>query len=197
MSDFCHLHVHSEYSLLDGLGRTSDLAKEAARLGQPALALTDHGVMHGAVEFFRNCKKNNVKPIVGVEAYMTPHGRSMSDRDPNKDKHRHHLLLLAQNMTGYKNLLKLSSEAQLEGYYYKPRVDADLLARYADGLICTTGCMAAEIPWLLNPEDGRAPQPEKAFERLQWYIDVFGRDRFFIELQEHSIPALTTINKTL
>ena len=197
MSDFCHLHVHSEYSLLDGLGRTADLAKEAAKLGQPALALTDHGVMHGAVEFFRNCKKNNVKPIVGVEAYMTPHGRSMTDRDPTKDKHRHHLLLLAQNMTGYKNLLKLCSQAQLEGYYYKPRVDADLLARHAEGLICTTGCMAAEIPWLLNPEDGRAPQPEKAFERLQWYIDVFGRDRFFVELQEHSIPALTTINKTL
>ena len=197
MSDFCHLHVHSEYSLLDGLGRTADLAKEAARLGQPALALTDHGVMHGAIEFFRNCKKNGVKPIIGVEAYMTPHGRSMSDRDSNKDKIRHHLLLLAQNMTGYKNLLKLCSEAQLEGYYYKPRVDADLLARYADGLICTTGCMAAEIPWLLNPEDGRPPQPEKALERLQWYIDVFGRDRFFVELQEHSIPALTAINKTL
>ena len=197
MSDFCHLHVHSEYSLLDGLGRTADLAKEAARLGQPALALTDHGVMHGVIEFFRNCKKNGVKPIIGVEAYMTMHGRGMVDRDPNKDKARHHLLLLAQNMTGYKNLLKLCSEAQLEGYYYKPRVDADLLARHADGLICTTGCMAAEIPWLLNPEDGRPPQPDKAFERLQWYIDVFGRDRFFVELQEHSIPALTSINKTL
>ncbi len=196
-SDFCHLHVHSEYSLLDGLGRTKDLAKEAARLGQPALALTDHGVMHGAIEFFRNCKKSGVKPIIGVEAYMTPHGRSMTDRDPNKDKMRHHLLLLAQNMTGYKNLLKICSDAQLNGYYYKPRIDADYLAAHADGLICTTGCMAAEIPWLLNPEDGRVPQPEKAFERLQWYLDVFGRERFFIELQEHSIPALTKINSTL
>ena len=196
-ADFVHLHVHSEYSLLDGLGRTADLAKEAARLGQPALALTDHGVMHGAIEFFRNCQKVGVKPIIGVEAYLTPQGRTMQDRDPNKDNVRHHLLLLAQNMTGYKNLLKICSDAQLEGFYYKPRIDADYLAAHADGLICTTGCMAAEIPWLLNPEAGRLPQPDKALERLRWYLDVFGRDRFYVELQEHNIPALTQINKTL
>lgn len=196
-SNFCHLHCHSEYSLLDGLGRTAHLAKEAARLGQPALALTDHGVMHGAIEFFRNCKKQGVKPIIGVEAYMTPHGRGMGDKDPHKDKVRHHLLLLAQNMTGYKNLLKICSDAQLNGFYYKPRIDADYLAAHAEGLICTTGCMAAEVPYLLNPEEGRPPQPELALERLQWYIDVFGRERFFIELQEHNIPALTEINKTL
>ncbi|MDM8532770.1 DNA polymerase III subunit alpha [Anaerolineales bacterium HSG25] len=197
MCDFVHLHVHSEYSLLDGLGRTAHLAKEAKRLGQKALALTDHGVMHGAIEFFRNCKKNEVKPIIGVEAYMTPFGRPMNSRDPHKDKVRHHLLLLAQNMTGYKNLLKICSNAQLNGYYYKPRIDADFLAQHSDGLICTTGCMAAEVPWLLNAEDGRTPQPDKAMERLRWYLDVFGRDRFFVELQEHSIPALTDINKTL
>lgn len=196
-SNFVHLHVHSEYSLLDGLGRTADLAKEAARLKQPALAITDHGVMHGAIEFFRNCKKQGVKPIIGVEAYLTPYGRKMTDTDPHKDKVRHHLLLLAQNMTGYKNLLKICSDAQLNGFYYKPRIDADYLAAHAEGLICTTGCMAAEIPHLLNPENGRPPQPELALERLRWYIDVFGRDRFFVELQEHSIPALTQINKTL
>ena len=198
MSNFCHLHCHSEYSLLDGLGRTKDLAKEAARLGQPALALTDHGVMHGAIEFFRNCNNEGVKPIIGVEAYMTPHGRAMTSTDPMKDKVRHHLLLLAENMTGYKNLLKICSDAQLQGFYYKPRIDADYLATHSEGIICTTGCMGAEIPYLLNPENkGGPPQPELAMERLQWYIDVFGRDRFFIELQEHSIPALTEINKTL
>jgi DNA polymerase-3 subunit alpha len=197
MSNYCHLHCHSEYSLLDGLGRTADLAKEAARLGQPALALTDHGVMHGAIEFFRNCTKQGVKPIIGVEAYLTPHGRPMQGKDPVKDKTRHHLLLLAQNMTGYKNLLKICSDAQMNGYYYKPRIDAEYLAAHAEGLICTSGCMAAEIPWLLNPEDGRMPQPDKALERLQWYLEVFGRERFFIELQEHHIPALTAINKTL
>lgn len=196
-SNFVHLHVHSEYSLLDGLGRTANLAKEAARLGQPALALTDHGVMHGAIEFFRNCKKQGVKPIIGVEAYLTPFGRKMTDTDPNKDKVRHHLLLLAQNMTGYKNLLKICSDAQLQGFYYRPRIDADYLAAHSDGLICTTGCMAAEIPYLLNPEEGRPPQPDLALERLRWYLEVFGRERFFIELQEHSIPALTQINKTL
>ena len=179
-SNFCHLHCHSEYSLLDGMGPTASLAREAARLGQPALALTDHGVLHGAVEFFRNAKKNDVKPIIGIEAYITPFGRSMADRDPNKDKTRHHLLLLAMNMDGYKNLLKIASSAQLEGYYYKPRIDADFLAAHADGLICTSGCMAAEIPWLLNSGEGRVSQPEQALERLKWYLDVFGRDRFFI-----------------
>lgn len=195
--DFVHLHVHSEYSLLDGLGKTSALAAQAAKLGQPALALTDHGVLHGAVEFFRACKKEGIKPIIGVEAYITPYGRSMTDRDPEKDKVRHHLLLLAQNQTGYRNLLQICSSAQLEGYYYRPRIDADFLAAHADGLICTSGCMAAEIPYLLNAESGRAPQEELARQRLQWYIDVFGRDRFFIELQEHNIPALTQVNKTL
>jgi DNA polymerase-3 subunit alpha len=196
-SDFVHLHVHSEYSLLDGLGRTAQLAAEAARLGQSALALTDHGVMHGMIEFSRHCKKHGVKPIVGVEAYLTLHGRGMVGRDPQEDKTRHHLLVLAQNMTGYKNLLQLCSDAQLQGYYYRPRIDADYLAAHADGLICTTGCMAAEIPWLLNGGEGRPPQEEKALERLQWYLDVFGRDRFFIELQEHDIPELTRINRTL
>jgi DNA polymerase-3 subunit alpha len=196
-SDFVHLHVHSEYSLLDGLGRTVHLAQEAARLGQPALALTDHGVMHGAIEFFRNCTKAGVKPIIGVEAYLTPQGRSMQDRDPNKDSLRHHLLLLAQNMTGYKNLLKICSDAQLQGFYYKPRIDADYLAAHAEGLICTTGCMAAEIPRLLSPGNGAPSQPEKALERLRWYLEVFGRDRFFVELQEHNIPELTQVNKTL
>lgn len=197
MGDFVHLHVHSEYSLLDGLGRTDHLAKEAARLGQAALALTDHGVMHGAIEFFRNCKKQNVKPIIGVEAYLTPHGRTMRDRDSQKDNVRHHLLLLAQNMTGYKNLLQICSDAQMKGFYYRPRIDADYLAAHAEGLICTTGCMAAEIPALLVSNEGRPPQEAKALERLRWYLDVFGRERFYVELQEHSIPELTRINKTL
>ncbi len=195
-SDFVHLHVHSEYSLLDGLSRPKDLVKRAVAIDQPALALTDHGVMHGAIEFFRAAKTGGIKPIIGVEAYMTPHGRPMDGRDPNKDRTRHHLLLLAQNMTGYKNLLKIASDAQLNGYYYKPRIDADYLAAHNEGLICTTGCMAAEIPFLLNDEKGPA-NPEKAMQRLEWYLDVFGRDRFFIELQEHSIPSLTKINKTL
>jgi len=116
--DFVHLHVHSEYSLLDGLGRTSALAKRAAEMGQPALALTDHGVMHGAIEFARAARQAGVRPLLGVEAYLTPYGRPMTGRDPERDKSRYHLLLLAENMTGYRNLLKLCSDAQFDGYYY-------------------------------------------------------------------------------
>jgi len=113
---FVHLHVHSEYSLLDGLGRIAPMAKRTAELGQPALALTDHGAMHGAIEFARACKKEGVKPILGVEAYITQHGRPMTGRDSELDKSRHHLLLLAENLTGYRNLLQICSVAQFDGY---------------------------------------------------------------------------------
>src|SRR5512135_3353319 len=115
--DFVHLHVHSEYSLLDGLGTTGGLAKRAGELGQPALALTDHGVMHGAIEFSRACKAAGVKPLLGVEAYLTANGRPMGGRDGDLDKNRYHLLLLAENMTGYRNLLQICTDAQLDGYY--------------------------------------------------------------------------------
>ena len=195
--DFVHLHVHSEFSLLDGLGRVDKLVERAKALGQPALALTDHGTMHGVIPFFRACKSAGIRPVIGVEAYMTRWGRPMTGRDSVDDKDRHHLLLLAQNQTGYRNLLKICSDAQLEGYYYKPRIDAEYLAANAEGLICTTGCLAAELPSLLNPEKGALPQERLALDRLHWYLDVFGKDRFFIELQEHDIPALQTVNKTL
>ena len=190
--DFVHLHVHSEYSLLDGLGRIKNLVKEAKRLGQPALALTDHGVMHGAIEFFRACKEQGVRPLIGVEAYQTTFGRAMGGRDPQLDKENYHLLLLARNMTGYHNLLKVASHAQLNGYYYKPRVDHDFLAKHAEGLFCTTGCLGAEVPQLLYQG-----KEKEAYDRLGWYVEVFGRENFAIELQEHSIPELITVNKTL
>ena len=193
--DFVHLHVHSEFSLLDGLGRVEKLVERAQRLGQPALALTDHGTMHGVIPFFRACKGAGIRPVIGVEAYLTRHGRSMDGRDPALDKNRHHLLLLAQNQTGYKNLLQICSAAQMSGYYYRPRIDADYLAAHSEGLICTTGCLAAEVPALLSPESSKQ-QPKLALERLQWYVDVFGKDRFFIELQEHDIPALRAVSYT-
>ncbi|HEY52273.1 MAG TPA: DNA polymerase III subunit alpha [Caldilineae bacterium] len=194
--DFVHLHVHSEYSLLDGLSKISDLIARTLELGQPAIALTDHGSMHGTIDFYNAATKAGVKPIIGVEAYMTRWGRPMTGRDSRKDRERHHLLLLAQNQTGYKNLLKLVSEAELNGYYYRPRIDADLLAKYNEGLICSTGCLAAEVPYYLSDEKKPA-DPKMALERLHWYLDVFGRDRFYIELQEHDIPSLHKINKTL
>ena len=194
--DFVHLHVHSEFSLLDGLSKISDLITRTKELGQPAVALTDHGSMHGTIDFFNAATKAGVKPIVGVEAYMTPWGRSMSDRELQIDRTRHHLLLLAQNQTGYENLLNIVSEAELNGYYYRPRVDADLLAKYNEGLICTSGCLAAEVPYYLSDEKGPA-DPKMALERLNWYLDVFGRDRFYMEFQEHNIPTLHKVNKTL
>jgi len=190
--DFVHLHVHSEYSLLDGMGRTAQMAKRTAELGQSALALTDHGVMHGAIEFARACKKEGVRPILGVEAYLTQFGRPMSGRDSELDKQRYHLLLLAENLTGYRNLLKLCSDAQFDGYYYKPRIDADYLAAHNEGIICLSGCLAAELPTLLA--NG---QEDKALERLHWYRDIFGPERWYVEFQEHNIAELTTVNKQL
>ncbi len=190
--DFVHLHVHSEYSLLDGLGRIGQLTARAVELGQPALALTDHGTMHGAIEFVRAARKAGVKPLLGVEAYLTRYGRPMGGRDPEQDRNRHHLLLLAENMTGYRNLLQICSSAQMDGYYYRPRIDADYLAAHSEGLICTSGCLSAELPTLL-----KNGQDAKAVERLQWYRDVFGPERWYIEFQEHDIPELTDVNKRL
>jgi DNA polymerase-3 subunit alpha len=190
--EFVHIHTHSEYSLLDGLGRIKDLVKEAKKLGQPALALTDHGAMHGAVEFFRACKGAEIKPLIGVETYQTIWGRAKEGRDPQFDKENYHQLLIAQNMTGYRNLLKLVSESNLRGFYYKPRIDHNLLEQHAEGLVCTTGCLGAEVPQLLMQG-----KEKEAYERLGWYVDLFGKDKFFIELQEHSIDELKEVNKIL
>ncbi len=187
---FVHLHVHSEYSLLDGLSRLDQLAKRAKALNQPALALTDHGVMFGVMPFYQACKDNGVKPIIGMESYVA--ARGMTDRDPQLDRERTHLLLLAENQTGYLNLLQIASAAQLDGYYYRPRIDLDYLASHSEGLICTTGCMAADIPRAIGAGD-----MNKAHALMGQYIDIFGPERFFIELQEHSIPELTAINKAL
>ena len=188
---FVHLHCHSEYSLLDGLSRIPQLVKRAKELGQPAVALTDHGVMYGAVEFFNAAVAEGIKPIIGMESYLA-RGK-MSEKRPGEDTKPYHLLLLAKNMTGYKNLLKLASLAQLEGFYYKPRIDKDTLAAHAEGLICTTGCLAAEIPRLLTEDN----QPEKARRELDWYYQVFGKENFFFELQDHSLPELRGLNKSL
>ncbi len=186
---FVHLHVHSEYSLLDGLAKVSALANAAAAMGMPALALTDHGVMYGAVEFYQAAKAAGIKPILGIEAYLAPH--RMTDRG-KEHKKPFHLLLLAQNNTGYKNLLKLATAAQLEGFYYKPRIDREILAEHNEGLIATTGCLSGEIPKAIQQGNLKA-----ARERLAWYVDVFGRDRFFVELQSHDIPELPEVNRQL
>ncbi|MGB1250278.1 MAG: PHP domain-containing protein [Candidatus Promineifilaceae bacterium] len=189
-NDFVHLHVHSEYSLLDGLSRIPDLAKRAVELGQPAIALTDHGTMYGTIDFYRACKKAGVKPIIGLETYVAK--RKMTDMVAAHDRQRFHALFLAKNQTGWLNLLKVASESQLRGYYYKPRVDHEFMAAHSEGIISTTGCMAAEIPKAIG-----AGQMDKAHELMSFYLDVYGRDNLFIELQEHHIPELTEINKKL
>ncbi len=190
-SDFVHLHVHSEYSLLDGLGRIADLTARAAELGMPALALTDHGVMYGAIEFYRAAKAQGIKPIIGVEMYIAPH--RMTDRDPKKDRSLYHLVLLAKNNTGYQNLLRIATAAQLEGFYYKPRVDKEYLAAHAEGLIALTACGSGEVPRLVR--DGLW---DRARQVAGWYRDVFGPDNFCLELQKHEgLPELEKINAGL
>ncbi len=190
MSDFVHLHVHTEYSLLDGFSNIKKLVQRAAELEMPALAITDHGTMFGVIDFYNAATKAGVKPIIGLEAYMA--ARGMKDRDSVKDKKSSHLMLLAENQTGYLNLLKIASAAQLQGFYYFPRIDHEFLAAHSEGLIATSGCMAAEIPRAVNQG-----QMDAARQKLDWYYEVFGPDRFFIELQQHEIPELEQINKGL
>ncbi|MBI3360100.1 MAG: DNA polymerase III subunit alpha, partial [Chloroflexi bacterium] len=187
---FAHLHVHTEYSLLDGLSKIDRLVARATELNMPALAITDHGTMFGTIEFYRACKQVGIKPIVGVETYMA--ARGMRDRDHNEDRKSFHLLLLAQNDAGYRNLLNIATASQLDGFYYNPRIDHDFLAGHAEGLICTTGCMSGEVPRAIV--EGRM---EEARRKMDWYFEVFGRDNFFIEVQQHDIPELAGVNKAL
>jgi len=187
---FAHLHVHTEYSMLDGFSNIKKLVKRVKELDMPAVAITDHGTMFGVIDFYKAATSAGVKPIIGVEAYMA--ARGMQDRDSKLDRSSYHLLLLAENETGYKNLLKISSAAQLDGFYYYPRIDRDFLAANSEGIICTSGCMSAEIPRALLNDD-----PEEAVRRMNWYYDVFGPDRFFVELQQHNIKEITDLNKKL
>jgi DNA polymerase-3 subunit alpha len=187
---FVHLHVHTVYSLLDGFSNVKKLVKRAKEMDMPALAITDHGTMFGVIEFFNAATEAGIKPIIGMESYMA--ARGMKDRDSKLDKKSTHLLLLAENETGYRNLLQIASAAQLEGFYYYPRIDHDFLAAHSEGLICTSGCMSAEIPRLLVEEN-----PQEAVRRMDWYYEVFGPDRFYVELQQHNIRELVDLNKRL
>jgi DNA polymerase-3 subunit alpha len=187
---FVHLHVHSEFSLLDGLSRIPALVQRARELEMPALALTDHGAMFGVVDFYHAAHKTGIKPIIGMEAYLAPNG--MRDRDPGRDGRAFHLLLLAENDTGYRNLLAIATASQLEGFYYRPRIDHEYLAAHAEGLICTSGCLSGEVPRALL--EGRQ---QAASSLLDWYFEVFGRQRFFLELQHHDLPELPEVNRQL
>ncbi|MDB5330049.1 MAG: dnaE, partial [Phycisphaerales bacterium] len=175
---FVHLHVHTHYSLLDGACRISDLVKRTKALGMNSLAITDHGCMFGVIEFFNECKKEGIKPILGMEAYMAPGDRR--DRSTSHSDSSYHLLLLAENLEGYKNLVKLSSLAYREGFYYKPRIDKETLRQYKNGLIATSACLGGEIPSAFLKRDAKS-----AKNVAETYLEIFGPDRFFIEVQKH------------
>jgi DNA polymerase-3 subunit alpha len=180
-SGFVHLHVHSQYSLLDGASRIEDLINKAREYRMPALALTDHGNMFGAVEFYTRVLESGLKPIVGYEAYVAPGSRkdkkSLGIRDAS-----FHLTLLAKDEVGYRNLMKLASSAYLEGFYYRPRIDKEILSEYREGLIALSGCLKGEIPQLINTGN-----LNRAREAAGQYRDMFGSEDFYLELQDHGI----------
>ena len=176
-ADFAHLHVHTEYSLLDGFSRTKKLVQQAKALGMQHLAITDHGAMFGAIEFYKACKAGGINPIIGIEAYLT---EDMHDHSKRFSDDYHHLLLLARTNTGYYNLLKLTTIANSEGWHLRPRIDKKVLEKYAEGLIVTSTCLSGEIPKMLLKE-----QVEEAYQMARWYQNVFGQENFYLEIQEH------------
>ena len=185
---FVHLHCHSEYSLLDGANRIDDLIRRAQEFEQPALAITDHGNLHAAWDFQEKAKKAKIKPIIGMEAYVAPGDRRARNRPTLGAKPYFHLVILAQNAVGYRNLVKLSSLSYTEGFYVKPRVDRELLAKYSEGLVVSSACMAGEVASHLL-----AGQDAAAREAAEWYANVF-RDRYYLEVQAHDSPGQSDLN---
>jgi DNA polymerase III subunit alpha len=189
MKEFVHLHVHTEYSLLDGAARVNDLVKTAKELGMPAVAMTDHGVMYGAIEFYKACKKEGIKPIIGCEIYVTDNRR---EKSAGQKAPMHHLVLLAKDNQGYRNLMHIVSAAWLEGFYYKPRADKDLLREYSQGLIALGGCLKGEVSRsILNGETNHSR------EAAEEYREIFGEENFYLEIQDHKIPEQKIVNEGL
>ncbi|HEY5345621.1 MAG TPA: DNA polymerase III subunit alpha [Verrucomicrobiae bacterium] len=189
-ADFVHLHLHTEYSLLDGACRLDKLMERAHELKFPALAITDHGAMHGVIEFYQAARAKGIKPIIGCEVYVAP-GSRLERKKVEGDKY-HHLGLLAKDEAGYKNLIKLTTAAHLEGYYYKPRIDKEILAAHSEGLIAMSGCLASEIPDLIMKD-----QIAKARDAVDFFKQTLGAENFFLELQNHGIPEQAKVNKQL
>jgi len=178
--DYVHLHNHTQYSLLDGLTKVPALLEYVKESGMSAVAMTDHGTLSGAIEFYKEAKSRDIKPIIGMEAYVA--ARTIADKDPAKDKNYYHLIILAMNNVGYQNLMRLSTIANLEGVYYKPRIDHALLEKYNGGLIILSACIGGEIG-----DNLRQGQYDKAKEIASWYKKVFG-DRYYLEVQDHGHP---------
>ena len=191
-ADFVHLHLHSEYSLLDGACRMDRLMERAHALKFPSLALTDHGVLFGAIDFYQAARDKGIKPIIGCEVYVAPGSRLEKKSPGGRGGEYNHLILLAKDETGYKNLIKLSTEAHLTGFYYKPRIDKELLAQHKDGLIVMSACLAGEIPELIVNNDLK-----KARETIDWFKQVFGPENFYLELMNHGIADQVKVNRHL
>jgi len=189
-ADFVHLHLHTEYSLLDGACRLDKLMDRAHELKFPALAITDHGAMHGVIEFYQAARAKGIKPIIGCEVYVAP-GSRLERKKVEGDKY-HHLGLLVKDETGYKNLIKLTTAAHLEGYYYKPRIDKEILAAHSEGLIAMSGCLASEIPDLIMKD-----QIDRARDVVDFFKQTLGAENFFLELQNHGIPEQAKVNQQL
>ncbi|MDD6069500.1 MAG: PHP domain-containing protein, partial [Clostridiales bacterium] len=188
---FTHLHVHTQYSLLDGASKINELMARTKELGMDSIAITDHGVMHGVIEFYKEAKKAGIKPIIGCEVYVAPGSRF--DREVSKGEERYyHLVLLAENDAGYHNLIKIVSKGYTEGYYYKPRVDKELLMEYHEGIIALSACLAGEVATYL-----RLGLYDEAKKAALSYQDIFGKDNFFLELQDHGIMEQQTVNQGL
>ena len=180
MQDFVHLHVHSEYSLLDGAARIGDLVNRAKELGMKALAITDHGVMFGVIDFYKACEKAGIRPVIGCEVYTA--ARRLQDKDPEKDKYQGHLILLAENNTGYRNLIKIVSTGFVEGFYYKPRIDYSVLRKHSEGIICLSACLKGNVQWKLLSGDYEGAKQEAL--TLQ---EIFGEGNFFLEVQNQGL----------
>lgn len=188
MPDFIHLHVHTEYSLLDGASSIPKLLDKCKELGMPGIAITDHGVMYGVVDFYRQAKERGLKPVIGCEVYVAP--RSMHERESSKDANYSHLVLLAENQTGYQNLMALSSLGFTEGFYYKPRIDYHTLEKYSEGLIGLSACLAGDIPRLLYQD-----RYKEAVELARRLESIFGQGSFFLELQDHGLEDQIKVNQ--
>lgn len=186
---FVHLHVHSEFSLLDGANRIKDLPVRAKELGMNSIAITDHGVMFGVIDFYKACKANGVKPIIGCEVYVAP--RSRFDKDPALDGKYNHLILLAKNNQGYRNLSKLVSLSFLDGFYYKPRIDKEILEQYHEGLICCSACLAGEVNQAILRDD-----LVEAAKVANWYKNIFGKD-YYLEIQNNGLKEQVLVNQKL
>jgi DNA polymerase-3 subunit alpha len=191
-ADFVHLHLHTEYSLLDGACRLDRLMDKAHELKFPALAVTDHGVLYGAIDFYKAARDKGIKPIIGCEVYVAPASRFDKKTSTGGRDVYHHLVLLAKDEAGYKNLIQLATAAHLEGYYYKPRIDKELLARHKDGLIALSGCLASEIPEWIQKD-----QLPKAREAIDWFKQTLGAENFYLELQNHGLPEQAKVNRHL